>query len=112
MDPTATKEIVVKKIDSLRSNFRKEFKKIKDSKRSGSGTDNLYTTKLWYFDKLQFLVDQETHRNGVSNISEIEPNEDSAETTVSKLYIFRKFINVFFSTLLITYPWLIPFSDF
>jgi len=60
------------------------LKKIKDSKRSGSGTDNLYTPKLWYFDKLQFLVDQETPRNGVSNISEIEANEYPAETTVSK----------------------------
>lgn len=88
IDETATKETVVKKVDSLRSNFRKELKKIKESKRSGAGTDNVYIPKLWYFEKLQFLLDQETPRSGVSNIPESESNEGSTQ-------IVRKFVFYF-----------------
>lgn len=88
IDETATKETVVKKVDSLRSNFRKELKKIKESKRSGAGTENVYIPKLWYFEKLQFLLDQETPRSGVSNILESESNEGSTQ-------IVRKFVFYF-----------------
>jgi len=88
IDETATKETVVKKVDSLRSNFRKKLKKIEGSKRSGAGTENVYIPKLWYFEKLQFLLDQETPRSGVSNIPESKSDEGSTQ-------IVRKFVFYF-----------------
>lgn len=50
----ATVDDVKKKINSLRSNYRKEFKKIVQSKRSGAGTDEMYTPKSWVYHLLQF----------------------------------------------------------
>lgn len=54
----ATIENVKKKINSLRAGFRKEHKKVQDSKKTGSGTDQVYVPKLWYYSQLEFLKDQ------------------------------------------------------
>jgi hypothetical protein len=59
VEPSADKDSVVKKINNIQSNYRKEFKKVKASSRSGSGTQDIYQPKLWYFrpifmDQLQF----------------------------------------------------------
>jgi hypothetical protein len=43
------------------------MKKVCVYKRSGCGSDDIYTRSLWYYDQLLFLVDQETPRPGVSN---------------------------------------------
>ncbi|PNF19355.1 hypothetical protein B7P43_G06719, partial [Cryptotermes secundus] len=37
-----------KKINSLRSCFRKELKRVKNSQKSGNGTDDNFTPSLWY----------------------------------------------------------------
>ncbi|KAH9645935.1 hypothetical protein HF086_011397 [Spodoptera exigua] len=51
----ATIENVKKKINSLRAGFRKEHKKVQDRKKTGSGTDQVYVPKLWYYSQLEFL---------------------------------------------------------
>jgi len=71
-DPDANKEKVVKKINSLRSCFRKELKKVNDLKTSGAGADDTYTPSLWYFQELLFLADQEVPRKGISNLESPE----------------------------------------
>lgn len=53
--PNCTREVVKKKINSLRTNYRKELKKILNSKRSGNGADAVYEPKSWVFYSLQFL---------------------------------------------------------
>ena len=40
---------IVKKINSVRSCFRKELQKVNDSKTFGAGADDTYTPSLWYF---------------------------------------------------------------
>lgn len=62
VEPEATKEMVIKKINSLRTCFRKELKKYNASLKSGSATEDLRKPNLWYFDLLSFLTDQETPR--------------------------------------------------
>lgn len=59
VDPSADISKVQKKINNLRTVFRKELKKVESSHASGSGTDNIYVPKLWYYEKLMFLKDQE-----------------------------------------------------
>lgn len=71
-EKTATKEMVKTKINSLRSGFRRETKKIVESKRSGAGQDDIYIPHLWYYDLLLFLKDQDMPRSSVSNV----PNDD------------------------------------
>lgn len=79
VEPLANKESAIKKINNMRSSFRKELKKkIKESMRTGSGADEVYQPKLWYFELLRFLSDQETPRPSSSNIdSQDSENEVS-----------------------------------
>ncbi|KAK4882653.1 hypothetical protein RN001_005972 [Aquatica leii] len=68
--PDARIEDVKKKINSLRSCFRKEYKKVINSKRSGTGTEDVYKPTLWYFDLLLFLKDDEMPRTSIGTDDE------------------------------------------
>lgn len=72
VDANCTKATVLKKINNLRSSYRKELKKVRESTRSGSSREDVYIPKLWYYNLLQFLDDQETPRNSRSNLSDDE----------------------------------------
>lgn len=50
----ATIDDVKKKINSLRSNYRRELRKLKQ-KQSEAGTDDIYQSSVWWFDKMNFL---------------------------------------------------------
>lgn len=66
MDPTADRLSVVKKINSLRSNLRKEKNKVAIQAKQGV----VYKPKLWYYRLFDFLEGQE--RGSVaSNNSEV-----------------------------------------
>lgn len=58
-------------MNSLRSSYRKEKKKVAESQKSGSGADDLYVPSLWYYKLLAFLDDQETPRSPISNFDEL-----------------------------------------
>ncbi|GFO03780.1 hypothetical protein PoB_003028500 [Plakobranchus ocellatus] len=66
----ASKETVTKKIANLRTSFRKEYKKVESSKVSGAGAPDIIVPKLWYFEDLMFLKDQDTVRKARSNVEE------------------------------------------
>lgn len=75
----------MRKIDSLRGSFRKELKKVIQSQES-TGGDEVYQPRLWYFEKLLFLVnpDQEA---------------PAAETTLNVfllLVLYDKMIKILF----------------
>ena len=46
--PDADKDQLIKKFNYLRTNFRKELKRIKDSEKSGTGADDVVEPTLWY----------------------------------------------------------------
>nr|XP_022904816.1 uncharacterized protein LOC111416925 [Onthophagus taurus]XP_022910276.1 uncharacterized protein LOC111421364 [Onthophagus taurus] len=66
INPAANIDLVKKKINSMRSCFRKEYKKVIESKKSGAGSEDIYTPSLWYFDLLMFLKDHEVPRNSIA----------------------------------------------
>ena len=68
----ATVEDVKKKYNILRTNFRKELKKITSSKRSGTGTDDISEPSLWYYEEMSFLIDQELPSHSLSTLDEEE----------------------------------------
>lgn len=76
------KDSIIKKINSMRTAYRRELKKKKDSIKSGAAVENIYTPHLWYFNHLSFLDDQEVPRDSVSNIP-IEADLDEV-CTISK----------------------------
>jgi hypothetical protein len=83
--PHADREMVTKKINALRTNYRRELKKIKDSKCSGAGSD-VYTPTLWYFQDIDFLREQETPIAGTSTMNEDdEINTETDSQLVSTL---------------------------
>nr|CAH7752446.1 unnamed protein product [Callosobruchus chinensis] len=77
-DPEASIDTVRKKIQSLRSCYRKENNKVKASIRAGSG--DVHIPKLWYYDQLLFLTEDDT-KSSASTIESvlIDPFEDMEE---------------------------------
>ena len=63
--PDAEKQDVIKKINSLRTNFRKELNRIRNAEKSGAGADDVEPT-LWYFEEMRFLVTQEIPTSSVN----------------------------------------------
>lgn len=112
-DQTANRDTVTKKINNLRSSFRKESKKEEQSHLSGAGMEEIYESRLLYFNFNMFLRDQEIPRAGRSSIEtsqqacSIERESDLLEPMVSGCssclsvcylsYLSFKITNPFFS---------------
>ncbi|CAB3229489.1 unnamed protein product [Arctia plantaginis] len=79
IEPDANKEVVVKKINNLRSNVRKEKKKYDQSLKSGASADDVYRIKLWYYDLFNFVHDQCTPRESSSNLDSDDENSCESE---------------------------------
>lgn len=85
--PEADRDFVLKKIHTLRGNFRKEYNKVMSNKPTPSG--NVYVPSLWYYNLMLFTVEQGSRSPSkkspkrVSKISPIkikrEQNESSDE---------------------------------
>nr|XP_034836340.1 uncharacterized protein LOC117992734 [Maniola hyperantus] len=84
IDPSADKDAVVKKINNIRSTYKKERKKIADSKKSGAGTQEVYKPKLWYYSMLLFLDDQVEPRHSCSNMESTD-NESQFGWTCARV---------------------------
>ncbi|XP_066973287.1 uncharacterized protein [Macrobrachium rosenbergii] len=78
---------VKKKFNSLRTNFRKELKKVQSSKKSGAGSEDIYEPTLWYYIEMEFLQDQETPSESISTINDAE-DSDSADCWVTDASTF------------------------
>lgn len=70
IEPNADRDLVTKKINSFRTAFKKEYHKVAESLKSGAGTDEIYTPKLWYYNQLSFLKEQCIPRSSRSNMSD------------------------------------------
>lgn len=78
--------------------FKKEHNKIKNSQRTGSSPDDVHVPKLWYYDQLLFLEDQDIPRKSHSiesvldnfpfehddnEVCEVASNESDTQSTTS-----------------------------
>nr|CAD7406610.1 unnamed protein product [Timema poppensis] len=90
--PKATREDLAKKFNSLRTNFRKDLKKMNDSKKSGAGAEEVYESTLWYFDSMKFLIDQETPSDSINTC------EDESEGSVVDFSVIHDTENAVSST--------------
>lgn len=77
-------EFIKKKIDLTRGNFRRENKKVKSSMKTGSGTDSVYKPKLWYYNLLLFLTEQEEVRESTYFLDPTPVTEDDIEGSDSE----------------------------
>ncbi|XP_071448244.1 uncharacterized protein [Hetaerina americana] len=63
VDSNADRDTVKRKINSMRTTFRKEWRKVQSSRRSGGLGESVYKPTLWYYDLLLFLNEQESNRS-------------------------------------------------
>lgn len=56
--PEYNQEKLKKKINVLRTNFNKEYQKIKQKKRSSACSDDIPQPTLWYYNEFLFIKDQ------------------------------------------------------
>jgi Alcohol dehydrogenase transcription factor Myb/SANT-like len=59
VDPKCNRNLIQRKISSLRSTFRKEYTKVERLKTSWQP----HVPKLWYYDQLYFIVEVPPHKN-------------------------------------------------
>nr|XP_023020622.1 uncharacterized protein LOC111509164 [Leptinotarsa decemlineata] len=77
LKPEAKLPDVRRKINTLRSNYRKELKKIVTSKRSRNGTDEVYKPSSWVFYALEFLCTWKQPVNASTSFHESVPDNES-----------------------------------
>lgn len=80
-DPNFTEDDVKKKINNFRSSFRKEYKKVS---ASVTEENEPYVPKLWYYDNLLFLKDEEKD-DDKEEYKEEDQSEVNSDTEVSYL---------------------------
>lgn len=86
-ESNADREMVAKKINNLRSSFRKEVKKVESSMESGASEDELYKPSLWYYDRLLFLKGQEFPQQPISNVKEEAASPSDVNSEADNLFI-------------------------
>nr|CAD7203211.1 unnamed protein product [Timema douglasi] len=65
VNPGADRDFVIKKINNLRSAFRREMNKVKASMRDRDpASDAVYSPHLWYYELLLFTADEEMPPTG------------------------------------------------
>ncbi|XP_077312066.1 uncharacterized protein LOC143941123 [Lithobates pipiens] len=73
-----TEDYVKNKIANLRTVFKKEYKKIQASKKSGAGAEDVYVPRLWYFKDLMFLADSDNPRESHCTLEASGPSDSGA----------------------------------
>ena len=82
--PNADKQDVIKKINSLRTNFRKELKRIRETKKSGANPEDVLPS-LWYFEEMKFLQNLEAPYSSDSSMNQfIDPGSSLYERTATE----------------------------
>ncbi|XP_047528783.1 uncharacterized protein LOC125065293 [Vanessa atalanta] len=76
--PVATIQDVKKKINSIRSNYRRELRKIIASQQPGAKESDVYRPKIWYFPYLNFLRKLEQRQSSAQQ-NEDDPDEENSQ---------------------------------
>ena len=58
VNPVADRETVIRKINTLRTAFRREYKKVRISQKMVHNPRQRYRSSLWYYDILKFVAEQ------------------------------------------------------
>lgn len=78
----ANKRFVIQKIDFIRGCYQKEFEKVQKSKRITS-KGYTYVSKLWYYDLLSFIKNEQTVVEMVEDLQVIDDNLSADENSKS-----------------------------
>ncbi|XP_047101465.1 uncharacterized protein LOC124720185 [Schistocerca piceifrons] len=85
--PYTTSKECYSKMHNLRTQFKVEHAKVKSTKSSGAGMNDIYKPSLWYYEKLMFLADHCLPRKstaiGLTQHSTTEDNESEETCSLS-----------------------------
>lgn len=76
----ANEAFVKRKINNLRTAFRRELNKVQQSKRTGSSLDDICVSSVWYYDLLLFTAEDACGKWGMSSL------DDDVEFKVSNSF--------------------------
>ncbi|KAL2745751.1 hypothetical protein V1477_006142, partial [Vespula maculifrons] len=82
VNETADRNTVIRKINTLRTAFRREYNKVKSSQSATGDQQNQYKSSLWYYDLLKFVAEQ-NNEDILSGKSEIMSKEENNGTNLS-----------------------------
>ncbi|EDW69570.1 uncharacterized protein [Drosophila virilis] len=71
IDPKATVEVMRRRINGIRTCFRRELRKVEQSEQIAHQTDDVYVPHLWYFNELSFLRADDSRITRVSHLSDV-----------------------------------------
>ncbi|XP_071639782.1 uncharacterized protein [Temnothorax longispinosus] len=74
-------EEVKKKIESLKGSYRREKTRVKTSMGTGKGRHEIYKSKWFAYESLQFLEDKDEPRRTISNLQTVSDNEGTSNET-------------------------------
>ncbi|KAK4886925.1 hypothetical protein RN001_003196 [Aquatica leii] len=83
INKNAKRKDIRKKINTLRSNFRRELKKVLSSKRFGAGAEDVYKPTAWTFYALRFLKNNETPTTCYESSDKISSDGTNIEPEVN-----------------------------
>ncbi|XP_073453613.1 uncharacterized protein [Aquarana catesbeiana] len=89
--PMADINYLKAKIDGLRRTYNRERKKVQDSQRSGASADDVYVPRLWYYNSLRFLSNQEDEDE---DEDEEEEEEDEEEEDVKEPSLIQESLSL------------------
>ena len=95
-DENASMDVVKKKINSMRTSYRRELNKIRKSEKSGAGSDDIYIPSIWYFHSLDFLRDQESVVETLNTFDDPPDLMFTKETVSCTKFLFIFFIYEFY----------------
>ncbi|KAK4887426.1 hypothetical protein RN001_003697 [Aquatica leii] len=67
------------KFANLKTTFMQEFRKYKESFKSGIGTEDIYTPTLWYFEEIKYVAEHNEIQQAYDLIGTIEDVADDDE---------------------------------
>ncbi|KYM96862.1 hypothetical protein ALC62_12472 [Cyphomyrmex costatus] len=77
--------MVSHRFKNIKDTFSRNLKTMKESKRSGTATDNIYKPKWHMFERLMFLRKTCVQGNSVSNIPSMQLKTATSNSTVNSL---------------------------
>ncbi|KAJ0174282.1 hypothetical protein K1T71_010428 [Dendrolimus kikuchii] len=76
-DSSATRVHVLRKLESMRSCVRREYKKVQESRHNATCEDDIYTPHLWYYDIFPFIYKYEQEMDFKSKGGKSTPNQNA-----------------------------------
>ncbi|KAK7076662.1 hypothetical protein SK128_027149 [Halocaridina rubra] len=86
VNPKCTLDIVKNKLHSIRGQYKRELKLIAASKKAGASAEEVYVPRLWCFNHLEFLDEEDKQSEATSSTNPVETsmlNESAFEWTRS-----------------------------